>query len=133
MKSIVSQLKSLLSEMPQTRVRGQGYPEKVKKLCLELARITSVKEASSLSGVSAGSIYSWIRSGNHLVPTNLPSIPVECELERPLVLKEVKVTQESLSGGSEITIRSAGGVTVQVPADTRVLTMVLDRIIGASI
>ena len=130
MRSRISRLKSLISEIPAAR-RSQGYPDKVKELCVELAMSSSVKEVANHSGVSPVTIYKWIgdaKSRNH------PSFSLPMEKSqplRPMVLQEVEIAQaRPVPEESGITIISAKGATVRLPCDGKTVAMILDRMIG---
>jgi hypothetical protein len=130
MKAILSELNSLLANAPDNKRRRQGYPDKVKVLCIKLADSIGVKEASRQSGVGKVSIYKWIREGSYLQEKQSVSRDKACQ--RPLVLQEVEATSAiaPIHSTREITLISAVGVTVHLPADDQTLGLVLDRMMG---
>lgn len=122
MKAIVSQLKSLLSKNAN-RKRREGFPVKVRELSVELAASVGVKKASIMSGISAVSIYSWIRKGIYS-----PKKKVNSSHENRLVLQEIDVLSTPFFPTVvEIRLVSSRGVTAYLPADDKTLASVLDR------
>ena len=130
MKSVESRLNLLLSSIPEVKNRGHRYPIKVRELCIELSASMGVRKVARHSGIAASSIYDWIRKSDSLAQCK-PSPASAPQAERPLVLKEIGTTVSYPNPfESQITLVTAQGVTVHMPANERTISLILDRVVG---
>lgn len=129
MNAIVSELDTLVSQVTKSKSHRRIYPPKVRESCVKLASSLGVKEVSRQSGISPVAIYRWIKEAKRTKLSPEAKI-AGSPILRPLVLQEVARPSQVVGTESLITIESKAGILVRMPANSQILSLILDRMLG---
>lgn len=131
MRSKILEFESMVSQLSKYKTRSGAYSEQFKILCAEMALTNGVAAVSNQSGICRSSIYKWMREFNIKKPAIQRD---EAARQRPLVLQEINTSPTPiLAELREITMITRAGVSVKIPADDKVVFLILDRMLEGSL